>query len=332
MDIYKKLKLLGEGLMGKVYLVSKDGDKYAMKVENILSRNDITLQNELKFVNEVAVKYPDQFMQLIEYDIVSDCKEEVPKIPEWMSDVGIQYFKNLRSSGLCVRKIYSLIDNTVSKLSVSKMSMKQRYSMLIQLFYINYLVESNGFVHGDFHHGNIGFNKVNKSKKIKIFDKLIPTYGTQFLAIDYGGLLHKDNLSEERLYQHHDVSDLKHYTEHLIFDKLGLLKSVQSDEDFWNFVNKNKIKMKGMEHDSKLILSQPEISLLKTISDQEPILFELYRVLFTKKFQQLILGDKFKKTIPFINYIPLSDVLFIFKNFNDNKKIIQYLIARLENI
>ena len=329
--MYKKLKLLGEGLMGKVYLVSKDGDKYAMKVENISSRNDIALQNELKFVNEVAVKYPDQFMQLIEYDIVSDCKEDVPKIPEWMSDVEIKYFKNLRSSGLCVRKIYSLIDNTVSKLSVSKMSMKQRYSMLIQLFYINYLVESNGFVHGDFHNGNIGFT-INKSKKIKIFDKLIRTYGTQFLAIDYGGLLHKDNLSPERLYQHHDVSELKHYTEHLIFDKLGLLKSVQSDKDFWNFVNKNKIKMNGMDHDSKLILSQPEISLLKTISDQEPILFELYRVLFTKKFQQLILGDKFKKTIPFINYIPLSDVLFIFKNFNDNKKIIQYLIARLENI
>lgn len=90
--------------------------------------------------------------------------------------------------------------------------------------------------------------------------------------------------------------------------------------------------MKGMDHDLKLILSQPEISLLKTISDQDEILFELYRVLFTKKFQQLILGDKFKKTIPFINYIPLSDVLFIFKNFNDNKNIIQYLIARLENI
>lgn len=329
---YKRVKFLSEGLTGKVYLVSKGSEKYAMKIEYIQSGDDAALQNELKFTDEVAKKYPDQFMQLIEYDIVSNCKEEAPKIPEWMDKREVEYFENLRKNNLCVRKIYSLIDSTAEKLNVRKMSLKQRYSMLIQLFYINYLMESSGFVHGDFHKGNMGVIKVGTGKKIKIFDTYILTYGNKFVAIDYGGILHKSSISSERLYQHHNVSESTHFKDHLIFDKTGILNTISNDIDFWNFIKKNNIQMKGMDHDLKLIISQPEIEFLKTFSDNKVILFELYRLIFTKRFQKVILGEKFKKVIPFKYYIPLSDIIFIYSNLQDTKKVINYLIARLEGL
>lgn len=90
--------------------------------------------------------------------------------------------------------------------------------------------------------------------------------------------------------------------------------------------------MKGREHDLKLIISQPEIEFLQTFSDNETILFELYRLVFTKRFQKVILGDKFKKVISFKYYIPLSDIIFIYSNLHDGKKVINYLIARLEGL
>ena len=332
MDDYKVLKFLSQGLMGKVYLVSKDGKKYAMKVEYILSENDPSVKNELKFLQEVASKHPEQFIQLVDYEFIQDCKEEAPKIPDWVDENAKKYFLTLRNSKVCVRKIYSLIDNTLSDEIIRDMNLKERYSMLIQLLYINYLIQSNGFVHGDFHRGNIGLIKVEKDKKIKILGKDIPTYGNQFVAIDYGGILHRDTLNRDRKYQDRETTELEHFQEHFIIDKLGIINNMVSTEDFWNYVKDNKIKMNDIEEDSKLILSQPEIKFLKDISNNKYLLFDLYKLLFTKKFQELVLRENFKEKIPFISWIPTADIIYAYSNFEDDILLINYFIARLENL
>ena len=54
MKDYKVEKFLSQGLMGKVYLVSKNNKKYAMKIEYISSKKDSILLNELKLIKEVA--------------------------------------------------------------------------------------------------------------------------------------------------------------------------------------------------------------------------------------------------------------------------------------
>ena len=332
MDDYKVLKFLSQGLMGKVYLVSKDGKKYAMKVEYILSENDPSVKNELKFLQEVASKHPEQFIQLVDYEFIQDCKEEAPKIPDWVDENAKKYFLTLRNSKVCVRKIYSLIDNTLSDEIIRDMNLKERYSMLIQLLYINFLIQSNGFVHGDFHRGNIGLIKVEKDKKIKILGKDIQTYGNQFVAIDYGGILHRDTLNRDKKYQDRETTELEHFQEHFIIDKLGIINNMVSTEDFWNYVKDNKIKMNDIEEDSKLILSQPEIKFLKDISNNKYLLFDLYKLLFTKKFQELVLRENFKEKIPFISWIPTADIIYAYSNFEDDILLINYFIARLENL
>jgi len=332
MDNYKVEKFLGQGIIGKVYLVEKDGKKYAMKIEYIDSKKDPYLQNELKFVKVVTSKYPEQFMQLIDYDFVHNCREESPEIPEWLDERGKEYIIKLRQKGICVRKVYSLIDSTLSNKLIEEMSLGQRYSMLIQLFYINHLIQSNGFVHGDFHRGNIGVINVSKDKNVKIFNKMIPTFGYQFVAIDYGGVLHKDTLDPNRNYQERQVSELQHFQEQSVVDRTGIINNMIDTEGFWDYVKKNGIKMNNIEDDSKIILSQPEIKLLKNITVNKYVLFDLYQLLFTKKFQQLVLREKFKEKIPIKSMIPTVDLIYAYSNFEDAERLISYFIARLENV
>lgn len=326
---YNRIKFISEGAIGKVYLVTKNDKKYAMKIEYISGLNDIALKNELHFVEKVASKYPEQFMQLIDHKIIQNCIEDSPKIPDWFDEKEKEYFINLRKSKLCVKKIYTLVNTTLNKIPINKLKKAEIYSMLIQLLYINYLIQKNGFVHGDFHTGNIGVIKVSKKKKIKIFGRDIPSYGKQYVAIDYGGVLHKDTLSDKRKYQQHNCTELEHYNEHLLIDKLGLINNMVDFKNFWKFVNKNNITL-NFENDLKLILSQPEIKLLEHISKHKYVLFDTFKLLFPVKFQKILLREKYRQKIPIITHIKSADILYAYSNIDDDKKLINYFITILE--
>ena len=204
--------------------------------------------------------------------------------------------------------------------------------MIIQLLYINYLIQSEGFVHGDFHYGNIGVINVNKNKKVKIFDKMIPTFGNQFVAIDYGGVLHKSTISKTRKYQQRNISEWKHFNDMIIIDKSGILNGMINEKNLWDYVKKNNIQMKGFDEDFKLIMSQPEISIIRGITEISWLQWDLYKLLFTKRFQQLVFGENFKEKIPFICYISPADLIYAYSNFEDDELLIAYFVARLENV
>jgi len=327
-------KFLSEGLMGKVYLAhKKNGNKkYAMKVEYISGKDDRYLRNELQFVRKVAQKYPEQFIQLVDHRIIENCQAEAPPLKEWVTGKEREWFVKLRSSGICVEKVYSLIDTSLDKLPISKMTLPAVYSMLIQTLYIAFLFEQNDYVHGDFHHGNVGVLKVPSNKSVKVFGKNIPTFGQQFQAIDYGGILHKRTASKTHLYQQRDITESQHFQEHRLVDKLGLIGGMWDEKDFWDFIEKHKIKMKGYDHDLALVLKQKEIEYIKPFSDNKWIQFDLMKLFFPEKFQRLVLGKHFKRTIEFKTYIPLIDIVFCLMNINNLKLVINYLIDRLDSL
>lgn len=326
-------KFLSEGLMGKVYLVHDRNRKtYAMKVEYISDKNDRYLRNELRFVKEVARKYPEQFIQLVDYRIVEDCKAEAPPMREWVKGKELEWFTKLRASGVCVEKVYSLIDTSLDHLPISKMTLPQRYSMLIQTLYISYLFEKHGFVHGDFHHGNIGVLRVSPKKTVKIFGQHIPTFGYQYQAIDYGGILHKTTASKTHRYQQRAESEYQHFQEHSLADKLGLIGSMWDEKPFWKFIEKNKVKMKGYDHDLALIQKQKQIEYINTISTNKWIQFDLFKLLFPTTFQRVILGKHFQKTIDFTPFIPLVDIVYCLMSIDNLEHTIGYLIERMNEI
>jgi hypothetical protein len=332
MNNYVIDKFLAEGLMGKVYLVHKKNKKYAMKVEYIQSKDDRYLKNELQFVKDVASKHPEQFIQLIDYRIVENCKAEAPPIKDFIQGKELEWIKKLRESGVCVEKVYSLIDTSLDQIPISNMKLCELYSMLIQTLYICYLFEKNDYVHGDFHHGNVGVIKVPTKQRIKIFGNNIPTYGYLYKAIDYGGILHKSNASKTHLYQQNDITEYEHFKNHKIADKLGIIGSMWDERKFWEFIEKNEINMKGYEHDVKLILKQDEIKYIREMTDNIWIQFDLFKLLFTQKFQKVILGKNFKKTIEFKTYAPLVDIIYCLTNIENIENVIHYLITRLHNV
>ena len=89
--------------------------------------------------------------------------------------------------------------------------------------------------------------------------------------------------------------------------------------------------MKGYDHDMALILKQKEIQYIKSFSEKEWIQFDLFKLLFPEKFQQVVLGKHYKKTIEFKTFIPLVDIVYCLMNIDNLEIVIKYLIERLEN-
>jgi hypothetical protein len=331
---FTREKFISEGVKGKVYLAkSKDSNEtYAMKVEYVSGPDDRSLSNELEFIKKVASKHPDQFMQLIDYRIVDNCEEpSPPPVKKWLSQYSIDWLKQLRSSKFCVEKVYTLVDTTLNKIKMHELTLEQRYSCLIQVLYIVHLFESNGYVHGDFHAGNIGVLRVDNKKQIEIFGQMIPTFGYQYQAIDYGGILHKKSASKTRLYQEYEnVTEYAHFQEHKLYDKYLIISKMYTERNFWKFLDANRIKIEDADY-IKIVLEQPEAKLIKSMSKHKAIRFKIFKLLFTKKYQQIVLGNHFKKKIETECFIPSVDIMFCYQNFDDIKLAIEYLIERLND-
>jgi serine/threonine protein kinase len=175
----KHIKVLGKGLFATTYLVKKDGKRFALKVQKYSDFNKENIKTELEFA-DVAKKHPDQFMVLMEHSFTEKCHEKV----------GLDFKDNSKEitkhkkSNLCVNLLYTLKDGTVNNI---QLNIEQMNSFIIQMAYICYLLEKNGFYHQDIHPSNIAYTKTNK-KSIKIFGFDVPTHGYIYSLIDYGSM------------------------------------------------------------------------------------------------------------------------------------------------
>jgi hypothetical protein len=233
----------------------------------------------------------------------------------------------IRSSKLCIRKIYSLVDMQLDKSIINKMSLKERYSMIIQVLYFVYLMDKSDYVHGDLHLGNIGIININKNKNLNIFNHQIPTFGRQYQAIDYGSLLNKNTASTTKTFQILHHTEKKHYDDSKFNDRNIIINTMIDKTKFKKFIRDNKIKCD--ENINDIILAQPETKLLYNIINDNKLLFKLYQILFCKKFQKIYMGKKFKYELPFNYLIPIEDIIFFYMNFNDLKTCILYFIQKL---
>jgi hypothetical protein len=329
----KIIKELGHGIMGTVYLVSYKGKQYALKIEHILEEDieDKTSPtwNEIYFTEDVANKHPEQFMVLHNYDFIDKCelKQEYATDLSFFPEPKQKYLKKLAASPYCVRKIYSLVDTVLDKVKLN--SVGERYSMIIQLLYIIYLMESKKYVHADFHPGNVGV-VYTKNKYIDILGHKIPTYGKIYKAIDYGGVLNEDTMDPTRKIMGLDEIQENVYEWAKIGDKLPLMMINIDDSDFWKYVKKNKINL-DRDKDREEVLNSNEIVFIKDIVRNDELRFELMRILFPAKFQKIVLGKYFEKVIPWKINIPMEDILMFFIHFENTMLLLEYFLTRAES-
>jgi hypothetical protein len=333
----KIIKELGHGMDGTTWLVKLNSTKYALKIEKIPESHAIEHFNtkhrewrDIKFSEEFGNEYPEQFIKLYTWDIVSDCKyintSDFSHLPKEVQKI----YQDKSDSKFCVRKLYSLVNTDLSKI-IKTLNKKQIYSLVIQNAHIIWLLNSHGYSHNDLHRSNIGVI-YTKKKYINIFNNKIsiPTYGNIFVALDFGNVTNNLWILDkyEKKFKSKDTIKIltklvkykckfnvgpdsyQHQTNKLIFaknidpNKLNLIKEATE----WDYLNQ-------FVADSNL--------------DDKIILFQ---ILYPEIFQRIFFGNEFEKIIKLDCLLDIKDIIYFIKNKSNLKKIIKYFVCRVYEI
>lgn len=305
----ERIKLLGSGFYGYVYLVKYNNKEYALKVSYInddeINNDNSNVKNELKINKTIFKKYPNQFSRLIKIDFKKDCDEITGK-------TNMRKFAKYHT---CIYRLYSLVDTTWKNIDLSKFDLKVKYSMFIQLYNIYNILEKNDYVHGDILDKNIGI-KYTTDEFIIINNKQIPTYGMYIQMIDYDMIVNKNtNIKQFKNKQTNDrngiislMSDLKNNILDETLYEIGLDKRTIFYNNLRNmdiYLKYNKFLKNNLYLNDWIVLSfNPKI------------------------YKKLLNNYKLKNTEL---YLPKLDIIKIIKLYN-TEKIIDYLIKKLEQL
>jgi hypothetical protein len=331
---YKIIKELGHGMVGTTYLVKLGNKKYALKIEKISEKNlktntKFSEWREIEFSEKFGNFHPDQFIQLIKYDIVDNCEHnqvypgDLKYLPENVSN----YLIEKNKSKYCIRKVYSLVDCDLSKIIV-QLDKKQIYSLIVQNAYIIYLLESNGYSHNDLHSQNIGVIKTKK-KYIKILGSNVPTLGFQYVGLDFGKITwNKWELTEEEIKDLNPNKDIMRIIKRFI--------KYSGDLEIDNGLGEKRkisklIELGEIKNYFDLIKDTEEYDTLSKFVETDKDKIILFQILYPKKFQQIILGKEKIQVVNLLYKLDLIDILYFFKYKNDLKKIIKYFTLKLDD-
>lgn len=334
MDIlsnYKIIKQLGHGMIGTVYLIEKKTNtkyKYALKIEHVEKKDTnpnpkSAVWREINFYTKFATRYPDQFIQMLEYDFVTNCVH----IQTYSYDLELfslavqKKLKRLAQSKFCVRKVFELVSGTLDKI-IFKLKINQIYSLIIQIVYSIYLLHTNKYTHGDLHSGNIGWIKVSNNDKIFIpkLNLNIPTFGYKFKLIDFGLVMHIDSAYTKR--------EKKIFESNMQTELIGLLNSFV-DTKLYDVVNKLKIKWDFESDYDKFKKTEYYIQIKNLTADKHLQMF-LFDIMYPDSYQKILLGPLYKKTIPRKLYLPIFDILMYVKLYQDPPRLIEYFYKKIK--
>lgn len=347
----KTEKEIGKGVYGTIYLVKNKGKKYALKIEKILEKNSKIKTSispywrEIKFVEKMSKKYTDHFLQIKKHKLVKNCKHSQYSKNTQLKNIHKKYHKLVKSS-YCVYKLYSYCDTTLANLIFYKEIYKEQnkyYSLILQVFYILYLLNKHGYQHNDLHLWNIGVKYTNK-KEIKIFGKKIPTYGYLVQLIDYGKIMHKNdkkNKKDTKLWK--TTNDLLSFISYLKIFSYGEFYNYMDtllDSKKKNYsIPKPKIykiyrdykKEFDKQTETKVIYDILEKVNKETKKYNYEFFYDLYNIIFYRKEQDKFydlrrISKKYRKYFEPKLYIDFPLYLIIIYNFDKIENIINYLL------
>lgn len=228
-----------------------------------------------------------------------------------------QYFEELFASPFCSIKITSIIDIMLHDIIYNISDKNIIYNLFIQVVYLSYLINKEGYYHRDLHPKNIGVVYTD-DEYIRIFDKNIPTHGYILQAIDYGMVIHsKYELEEYEQTQLANDNDLYQNVYKIIFKiMLKNLTTTYPDLDINQMVPISEKDQKKI----KKILNE-------YIQHSNYAYFEelLYKIIFFDKFQEQIgISEK----VEIFDFLTIDDVKYIFKNYHNLEQILRYLIDK----
>jgi len=244
------------------------------KIEHVTKKDQENIKsgiwNELNFSLDFANKHPQHFMKLLHYHFGDCSKVQLRTQQPWTHAKYVQQVKAVESENICLHKAYSKMD-VVLNYVVNNLTLKQVYSMFLQLIYAFKLLHKNNYVHGDLHFGNIGALQTSSSSKKKLGNVVVPTYGYDWKLIDFGMTIHeKDAVTKEQKNKFLKESD--RLTEMMV----SFYSTVIGDDDVpIAFIRKQMVKTDEYKIVQKINSSDKEVqhSLFMTLYPDKYLTF-----------------------------------------------------------
>lgn len=323
---YSIIQELGYGIFATVYKIKTlNKKKYALKIQHVV-KSDLkpnlksSIWREINFSINFGNKYPTQFVKLYEYDFINRCELkqkysfDISTFPNNLQ----KKFNKLSSSPYCIRVVYDLIEGNLYELE-DKLSVKQIYSMIIQLTYTIQLLHSANYIHGDIHNKNVGWIKTGKTTKIKLGKLNVSTNGYIFKLIDYGMVMNKSNKMTKKE---------KVEFENNLRNELVLLVHFMVDSVIYDYINENNIDIDFYCVYTKFKKTR-FYNLISKYSSNDVVQMFLFDILFPSQYQSIAFGSHYTHTIPRKLFIPFEDIEYFILNYKTPNLIIKYFNNKL---
>jgi hypothetical protein len=360
MDNYKIIKKINEGFFGVVYLIKIDNKKYVLKRQKILKKDmKFDLKHNIwreiefsQFINKLPKRDKNYFMLMNNYQII-ECK-----MKKFHDNINDPKLKKLNNSKYCIDIIYEYKNNIYNDIVIkNKISLKEKYSSLIQILNALIILKKKGYTHNDLHFGNIAYDKRNSI--IKIRNKIIKSK-YQYSLLDYG-LVHHKKYPKNDFDKYKDEEQLQLFINQL--SRINILGDIYKNNK-WKFNKKlfnpnyrynwllplyknnnlwNKIKdtllelyphFKNFYNIYERDLKDLKSELTKTLDKRKDLIF-LINVFFHINILFLSYSPKeYYHTYGFTktknnNFIPGKDLEFLLLNSFNYKKLITYFLKKL---
>lgn len=197
LDSVKRGKLIGRGTQAIAWSAKdKDGkDNYVIKIRYITR-----IDSEMKSYDSSSVRREIRFLRDLYDEYGAYAERHFSTLYDYyVGKSGVQEDK-YKSEGMRITSKYNYIfislsdkkDGDLHKI-YKKLDQGQWFSMLAQISFALHMMQSLKWTHHDVWSRNITYNIVDKDKKIKVFDKYIPTFGYIWSLIDYGDVEYQRN-------------------------------------------------------------------------------------------------------------------------------------------
>lgn len=213
------MKKLGEGYEGEVFKTPNNKIYKIARSDNSLQQMDLThpFWREVAFA-DFAKEYPNYFMKLEKYGVDLECKHK-RKIPEFLKGdpKETKNWKKTQNEPYCVNMTYSpVLDGTLNDLYKERNKKylprlnretwefpsdyyKITFGLLLQQFYILYLLAEHDWIHTDAHVDNWLYAKTNSYIRLEGLEDRNFKYKFpyQLMLCDYGRVMHKNFPNKE---------------------------------------------------------------------------------------------------------------------------------------
>lgn len=194
-------QVLGRGTQSVVFLAYLNGQKHALRVQDVSRPADLNLSNRQIHLYDQINKMRDEdsvFFTKADCYLASDREYSMSLL---IPTKGLEIEKevpNPRSA-----RSYSLILTEYKGKTTLAQFMEKRskipyqliYSFVLQIAKIILVLASKGYSHNDLHTHNIMINKTDR-KTFTLNGKKVKYHGYQLSAIDYGMILHKKYVNQ----------------------------------------------------------------------------------------------------------------------------------------